>query len=301
MEFIKPKVVGIMRKHTILLSVAFLFLTSCKNDEGLLPLAPAFVTKIKAYDLDNNGNSSDIRVDFSVTHNLNITEYRVMVVPFSLSNSFNGENALALPEERYLEIVPKIFDNKYSITRLPSNLFDVNGGQILVNLEYVVAVLVVGTGYNQLSEYSRPFRLKDRAIYSGDYEGMRDVDLTLCCASSSNCKCNDCDAKMITSTINEVEGKYTGLLICQNCDGLLPDASLLSFIITNNTLSDLSVQQTDKCYGYGPCIDCTPDVDPCNAIFPGQGKLVSELAFEISYSGDDCVGSHKVTLFLTRQ
>jgi len=54
-------------------------------------------------------------------------------------------NAITLPEERYLEIEPEPFNNDYSI-RLPSNLVDFDGGQIRNNLEYVVAVLVVGTG-----------------------------------------------------------------------------------------------------------------------------------------------------------
>jgi len=300
-----------MNKYLLSLGLAIVLLTSCKDDEGL-PLTPELVNRVKAYDLDNNGNSSDIRVDFKVRDNLNVTEYRAIVIPSNISNSFDVGNAITLPEERYLEIEPETFNNDYSITRLPSNFFDVNGEQIRVNLEYVVAVLVVGTGNQQLSEFSRPFTLQDRAIYSGDYEGMRLVDLTPCCAAPGNtCECNDCVEVQgliafflanneITSTIKEVGGKYKGFLICIFC-GPQISGNELSFIIINNTLFDPSVQQTGKCYGSGVCRDCTPDVDPCDAIFTGQGTITNELNIEISLSGDDCVGFHEMTLFLTRQ
>ena len=86
-----------MRKYAILLIVAFFLLTSCKDDE-VLPFTPDLVTSVKAYDLDNNGNSSDIRVDFIVDNNLNVSEYRVMVIRTSSSNSFNRALQYQHPE-----------------------------------------------------------------------------------------------------------------------------------------------------------------------------------------------------------
>jgi len=160
-----------MNKYLLSLGIAIVLLTSCNPDDGL-PLTPDLVTSVKSYDLDNNSNSSDIRVDFNVRDNNNVTEYRIMVVPSNISNSFDVGNALSLLEERYLEKEPEIFNNDYSITRLPSNLSDVNGDQIRNNLEYVVTVLVVGTGNHQLSEFSRPLTLREQGIYSGEYEGV---------------------------------------------------------------------------------------------------------------------------------
>ena len=46
-------------------------LLSCKEDT-FLPLTPELVEEIFTYDLDNNGNSSDIRVDFEIVNNLNV-------------------------------------------------------------------------------------------------------------------------------------------------------------------------------------------------------------------------------------
>ena len=77
-----------MRNHTILLIIGFLFLTSCKDEVS--PLTPDLVFDVKAYDLDNNGNSSDIRLDFAVLNNLNVTEFwlKVLVV-FNYQDSQN--------------------------------------------------------------------------------------------------------------------------------------------------------------------------------------------------------------------
>jgi len=54
-------------------------------------------------------------------------------------------------------IDPESFTTEYSESRLPSTLPDANGDLIVNGMEYVVAILVVGTAGNfQLSEFSRP-------------------------------------------------------------------------------------------------------------------------------------------------
>jgi len=161
-----------MRNYSIFLILASLFCTSCNPDDGPLPLTPDLVTSVKAYDLDNNGNSSDIRVDFVINDNINVTEYRIMVIPSSVSNSFNESIAISIPRENFLSEFPVPFTTEYSINRLTSSLLDVNGGQIRNDIEYVVVVLVVGTGNHQLSSFSRPFTLKDQGMYAGEYEGF---------------------------------------------------------------------------------------------------------------------------------
>ena len=119
-------------------------LTSCKDDE-VLPLTPDLVTEVKAYDLDNNGNSSDIRVDFIVQDNTNVFEYRVMVIPSNTSSLFTVSLASAIPESSYLDVNPESFKTSYSVNRLPSSFLDVNGNQIINETEYVAAVLIFGT------------------------------------------------------------------------------------------------------------------------------------------------------------
>jgi len=284
---------GVMKKYILSLGLTIILLTSCKLTTNLINV-------VKAYDLDNNGNSSDIRVDFNVTNNNNVTEYRIMVVPSNNSNSFDVGNAITLPEERYLEINPNIFENKYSITRLPSNFIDVNGEQIQVNLEYVVAVLVVGTGNHQLSEFSRPLTLRIQEIYTGDYNGVWVSEVT----ANPGTICPDKFEFFVSATITgTIQESYRGRIICTDpiCDPDFINQGPVSFTIANNIISNFLQTQTIPCYQDPPCTSCVFGVDPCPASFTGQGIVIGDLSFEISFSGDDCVGSHEITLTLFRQ
>ena len=157
-----------MKPSLAILILVLAGLLACSDDE-VLPLTPDLVSEIHAYDLDNNGNSSDIRVDFVINDNLNVIEYRIMIVPSGFSTSFDNTDAASIPKTGYFEIDPEVFKNDHSIKRLPSSLLDVNGEQIQSNLEYVAAVFVLGVSNNQLSEFSGAFTLRDQPIYSGWY------------------------------------------------------------------------------------------------------------------------------------
>ena len=100
-NFNKAKGPPIMKRYMILLIFpAALLLSACGTDDiPLLPLTENLVLQLKAYDLDNNGNASDIRVDFNVQNNLNVSEYRVMILPSASSNAFNEDVAESLPRE----------------------------------------------------------------------------------------------------------------------------------------------------------------------------------------------------------
>ena len=86
--------------------------------------------------LGNNGNSSDIRVDFEIKDNLNVIEYRVMIVPSSISASFDEGIAASISATSYLSVVPESFKVEQSIKRLPSGLLDVNGALIQNNFQF---------------------------------------------------------------------------------------------------------------------------------------------------------------------
>jgi len=285
-----------MNKYLLSLGLASVLLTSCKDDD-VLPLTPDLVTVVKAYDLDNNSNSSDIRVDFNVRDNNNVTKYRVMVISSNNSNSFDVGNAITLPEERYLEVVTEIFNNDYSITRLPSNFIDVNGEQIQVNLEYVVAVLVVGTGNHQLSEFSRPLTLTAQGIYSGDYEGIlvKEIIEWSSPVNEVNCATRVFSTQVSTTITGSILG-YKGRIICTDCNPFM-DQGPISFMISDNIISNFLYNQTIVCWQGCPCAAN----DPCEVSFTGQGTVNNELSFEIPFSGDDCVGSLEITLSLFRQ
>ena len=80
-------------KQSLTILILIIELLSCDSADPVLPLTPGLIEEIKAYDLDNNGNSSDLRLEFKVKDNLNVIEYRVMLIPLGSSNSFDKDLA----------------------------------------------------------------------------------------------------------------------------------------------------------------------------------------------------------------
>jgi len=133
--------------------VAVSIIFAC-DEEVSLPLTANLVTIINAYDLDNNGDGSDVRVDFSVLNNLNVEEYRIMIIPEVSSSTFNEESAEITPRTNYTIIFPEAFKIEYSLNRFPSTLLDVNGSPIRNDFNYVMAIYVVGKSERQLSQFT---------------------------------------------------------------------------------------------------------------------------------------------------
>jgi len=153
-----------------LIGLLFVFI-ACDDDAIVLPLNDN-INEVKAYDLDNNNNGSDIRVGFEVSSNLNVTEYRVMIVPSSSSNSFTEDVASTVPQESYFSVSPQTDVLEYSINRLPASLLDVTGNQISNGIDYEVMLFVIGTGNQRISTESVEIMIIDQGIYNGNYEAI---------------------------------------------------------------------------------------------------------------------------------
>jgi len=282
----------------LILAVAGLF--SCGDDE-VLPLTPDLVSEIHAYDLDNNGNSSDIRLDFEVKDNLNVTEYRVMVIPSNSSNSFDKEMATTIPEVSYIEINPESFNVEYSIKRLPLGLLDTNGLQIQSDVEYIVAILVVGTGNQQLSEPSLPFILRNQGIYDGFYEAvMTDQFVT-----TLDCQRERTAFTEFQTVLKLQQSNYFGSLGCletsTNCTEKLFDQGSIILEVSDQIVTFTYLINT-VCGVYGPyeeCFTCDSS-DPCTGSFASTGTIEDELVFNIHYTGEDCAGLHETDLIMKR-
>ncbi len=270
---------NIMRKYTPL--IVFLGALASCTVEPLPQIGPDLVREIRAYDLGNIGNGSDIRVDFDVQNNLNVREYRIMVFPTNSSTSFNVAIASKLGPASYVAVLPVPIEDRYSVKRLTSGLLDVNGNPIQNRLEYVVAILVEGIGNFQLSEFSRPFTLKDQAIYAGYYEG-RDC-------------CNN-----VKSTIKFSGGKYRGPHIWVQGDITLAE---FSFIITETDSVKEFIWNLNVA-----CIEafnnCTTRPEICTAEYIGSGTLSDELVlviFAFALGGGNCELGEDLPLTLRRQ
>jgi len=271
-------------------------LISCNKINPFLQLTANLVSVVKSYDLDNTGSSSDIRVDFEIKDNLNVTEYRIMVIPSSFSNSFKENNAASISEVSYIRVVPESFKVKYSINRLPSGLLDVNGVQIQNDIEYVVVVFVMGTGNRQLSDYTAPFTLLNQGIYSGRYildeekscvNPVENVGITVPGNATEN----------VFVDFTETGNEYTGVIECPECE----DDHLLGIVC----FSAIGTSISNYIFGNvnNLCTDPTwCDVgNPCLFIEQGEGSVKDELIIEVDFTNVGCYWVCEGKRFFIRQ
>ena len=149
------------------LTIWSIFLLSSCSDKDETTLIQK-LNKISVFDVGNEGNSTDIRVRFSLIQLSEIEEMRIIVIPANIAEEFSKRDAFILPEDSYKSL-PFGSDN-YS-ERLSIQL-DVNGNTIIESKEYVIKILMLGDRFNQLSIInSNVFTLNQVGIYNGVYFG----------------------------------------------------------------------------------------------------------------------------------
>ncbi len=279
-----------MKLLLTILIVVLAGLLSCNKDEVGLPLTPELVSEIHTYDLDNNGNSSDIRLDFKVENNLNVVEYRIMIVPLSVGTSFIEEIAASVPPTNYLEVPPESFQNQYSIVRLPAGLLNVNGGQIQNGIEYVAAVYVIGEDDQQLSELSLPFILKDWGIYSGRYwigevtscqwyDGTSELDI-------------EPTGRFFIDLTSSDGSEYSGIYKFDGGSKGVQNIGRISLSVEGSLVSDYSRENASTGCTGGEMLngEICPFGDTCPLIEQGAiGSIIDELILEIEINTEDCL------------
>jgi len=267
-------------KRSLVVLILTAGLLSCKDDEASL-LTPKLVEKIKMYDLDNNGNASDIRLSFKVKDNLNVIAYRVMIIPSNQINSFDEGMALSIPSTSYIEVAPESFKTEHSFHRLSSSLLDVNGAQIQNEVKYVAVVYVIGTGDQQLSEFSTPLILEEQGIYSGRYFiGGSDVECTLDTTAPSWAA----DGTFFID-LRQAGEVYTGELKCPGCEtGGGVSQGIVTFSVVGTTISDYV-----RVFPDAVCLStlCDPE-KPCPINEEGTGNVIDELIIEIPFTLENC-------------
>jgi len=306
-----------MKKSLAILILITAGLISCKDDP-ILPLTPDLVASVKAYDLDNNGNSSDIRVDFVIQDNLNVIEYRIMVVPLSFSDSFDQDDAATISEPSYLSVTPQSFKVEHSIKRLPDGMLDVNGAQIQNNIEYVAAVFVFGKDNIQLSGYSGQFTLKNQGIYNGRYFNGFEQICVLSGGGSQPFNRGVSSGDYYIDLVKDSKNEYTGGILCSVCcanpppigEGFEPlpcvavHFGLVRFSVDGTTITNYSLVLNSN----APCEDGvfnTPIVGFCTYYFcrfeQGEGHIIDELTLEMVITNESCEKSCEGTNVFIRQ
>jgi len=268
---------------------------SCNKDDVSPPLTPDLVSEIKAYDLDNNGNSSDIRVDFQVKDNSNVIEYRIMFVPTSVSSQFDEEVAENVPPGNYMQVLPQSFQNQYTFNRLPAGLLDVNGNPINNGIEYVTAVLIFGTGNWQISEFSAPFALRDTHIYSGRYFYGYEKSCILNDGASQELN-NSGEGDFFIELIQSGDA-LIGVMDCTNCGDGFGGASARFTINGSTVIIYELIHQQYLC----PLSQYCVGVNNCPFFENGSGTIIDDLVIEMDISSRNCIRDCEGTVVFVRQ
>jgi len=266
--------------------------SSCKDDN---PLTFDIVEELSVYDLGNNGNASDIRVDFKVKDNLNVTEYRIMVIPANVSSSFNEGIAMSIPETSYQEVNPERLKFEYSIKRLAADVLDVNGGPIRNDLEYVIAVFVFGNSTYQLARFSTPVTLLDQGIYNGRYFNGWEHECLVKDGSTYYYEVPPTASVIIDFTADGDD--YYGLFVCVGCGNNNQRRDTMRFTVTGTTISNYS-----WIWSRQPCYTSYCNENGFCAIYEyGEGTVIDDLTLKMNYTNEDCSQTCKGTDYFIRQ
>ena len=255
-----------MRKLALALMVTGA-LWGCSDDPN--PVLPSgLITELRAYDLDNNANASDLRVDFHVLTNQNVEEYRVMVMPSEDTLAFDASIAAQISDDSYQGVIPnENFELDFSIHRLDADLLDVNGFGIANGLVYTVVVLIVAEDVSQLSHFSRPFLVDELDVLSGEYI-VNDASV---------------DSARIRS---QALGRYSGNLYGSSepadyCDGsTLLDVGRFTFEVEGQTITNFVWEYRYWTGNGGHTVNPTCWVTTSST--QGSGEVDDELSFHIN-------------------
>jgi len=226
-----------MKLLSILVFIILVTACSDKNEPELVQRT----TEISAFDVGNEGNSSDIRVNFGMEQIAGIGEFRILVIPSALSDEFEKGSALNLSSDSYTNVKITTTDLSYSV-RL-SVKTDVEGNPVTNNKEYVIKILMIGDKFNQLSLIeSNKITLTDQGIFNGYYEGFIEG------RSFIQGNCDNSISTAITAEFSALaNNSYNGYIKIKAfeflCDAHLPDSDV-SFTLEGDSILNLSLSKS---------------------------------------------------------
>ena len=271
----------IVKKFFVLILAVFAAF-SC-SDDAPKPLTPELVTEVYAIDLDNNGDASDIRVDFEVLDNLNVLEYRIVILPANLKNAFDQGVAEALTGTRYLAVDVQSFELEYSVSRLPSSVLDVNGLPIVQGQPYVAVVYVVGEGTRQLSPFSREFTLQDASAFAGFYRAVEASPVYIDSMRLDDASGGGYEATLFTylQSQYELEAPFCTRFKIETVEFDINAGVIEEFLWVN--------------------LFCAEDT--CDGLYRGSGVALDEITLEIDFIAPDriCPAFQEISVTMQRQ
>lgn len=256
-------------------------MVSCGEDNFQLPANVYTIDKV--YDIGNNGNAADIRLEVTVLSTINTSELvEVRLIIVKASNNFSEEQIATLAQGNYFSIP---LANTANQGIKPSSIKDSDGDNITNGIAYKVYIGILGKqDSKQLSE-PKEFTLSDKPIYAGDYVGTWE-DLG-----------PPGPGKFPMSL--RIADDYSGQMFYATTDfkpfkGGLQDAKT-SMTINGTIISSFILNQFIKGYSGGP--DATNPTPNC----PAQETLTGRIEDDVNLVFDtfiwaDCDGTRNVKL-----
>ena len=181
---------------------------------------------------------------------------------------------------------------------MPPNLPDVTSAPIQNNREYVAAVLVLGTGNQQLSAFSTPLKLKNQGIYNGRYF-VYYFDRTCIWVDGIDRGIGNSLAYIHQYVDLElIENEYSGLVIDPD-EPLVPTLGVAKITVDGTKILNYSKEWTSTRCGWIIENGCIED-GFCDYSEQGEGNIIDELKFEIIYTDETCVYSCEGTRIFQR-
>jgi len=274
-----------MKTSNYLILLVLLISVSC-TDENVTTEPIQRIESIGLFDVGNEGKVSDMSVVFSIKNIAGISQFNILIIPSNKSKSFTKEEALLLPEERFITVG---LSNREDYAIRLSKTNDIEGNPIVANKAYVAKILMIGQQFNQLSMIaSDGLTLKDQGVFDGFYTGIL-VHNFRAGSPSNNEKTLVLSGNFSeTSTEGNYVGQFTTSETRQGFGGFVnaPGSTTIRLTIKDGSIVDFSADNTlfDSTAGYRDC---------------DSGKLSGQLRTELKLEiiGNGCAeGKYEMTL-----
>lgn len=260
-------------KNIYILLISVLFY-GCGDSDEKSSIPTDLVTGIKATDIGNAGNASDISLLFSVSDITQTTEFRVVVLKEAEVAQLDAASAASLSPDNYFSIESKLKKNEF---KLEQSMKDFSGNPIVNDVPYIIKIVMVNNSDMAVADLSSSFLLQDVSILQGKYIGQWDDNINTNLGISAD----------LTFVNGILSGPFYATPSFSSCCGGEDDGSL-TIKIEENTITSFFYDQVLITFMNG-----------CNGQYTGTGRVRNTTELVIDFEGNDCEGSHtggKITM-----
>jgi hypothetical protein len=273
-----------------LVSLLFTVLLSCGDGakESAFQLPVGLYTVGGAYDVANNNDISDVRIDVLVSSTLTTSDVlEARLVISKASKTFREEQIATLAAGNFFTF-PVSMTAKQIIR--PAATHDTDGDTIVNGVAYQVYVAVIGKQETRQLSASKDLTLIDGPIYAGDYVGTWE-DLGP-------------PGPAVFPMSLRIADDYTGKLFYANSSfrpfGKGTEDATITMMVSGAIVSAFVLNQFITGYsgsspGHTPTASC-PAIKTLSGRFDGDVDLVLD-----TFNWADCDGTRDVKLKFTRQ